>query len=56
MSVEIARTADDKKLGMSLADLKAFIAEADRAGIPDSALLAIRVGFKSQLHRIAVKG
>lgn len=56
MSVEIARTADDKKVGMSVADLRLFLAEVDRAGIPNEAVLQIRVGFKSQLHRIAVAG
>lgn len=52
MSVEIARLADDKKAGMTFGDLKLFLAEAERAGIPDHAPIKATVGFKQQLQRI----
>lgn len=56
MSIEIARVADDKKAGMSLGDVRAFLAEVDRAGIPDTALVGATVGFKQQLQKLKVSG
>lgn len=56
MSIEIARTADDKKVGMSLADVRAFLAEVDRAGIPNTAMVGAVVGFKAQLQKLKVTG
>jgi hypothetical protein len=56
VSIEIARTADDKKQGMTLADLRAFLAEVDRAGIPDTSVVKAAVGFKAQLQKVGVRG
>lgn len=54
--IEITRTADDPKAGMTLADLKAFLAELDRAGISDEAPIKASVGMKLQLQKIKAIG
>lgn len=54
--IEIARTATDKKAGMTLADLRAFLAEVDRAGLADASPIKATVGFKSQLQKLTAQG
>lgn len=56
MSVQIARTADDKKQGMSVGDVRLFLAEVDRAGLDDTAQVKAVVGFKMQLQKLAAEG
>lgn len=54
--IEIGRTADDMKAGMTIADLRAFLAEIDRTGLPDTTPVKGTVGFKSQLQKLKAAG
>lgn len=54
--IEIARTADDKRAGMTIIDLRLFLAEAARAGISDDAPIKAVVGFKMQLQKLSAQG
>jgi hypothetical protein len=54
--IELSRVADDKKAGMSLGDVRAFLDEADRAGLPDGSKVQAEVGFKAQLRKLKVQG
>lgn len=54
--MQLTQTAADKRAGMTLAELGRLVQEAHRAGLdPDTAVVAARVGFRSQLQELTVK-
>ncbi|UXE05173.1 hypothetical protein SEA_JAMUN_26 [Arthrobacter phage Jamun] len=55
MAVQITHNADTKD-GMSLEDLKAFVAETERAGVDTSQPVLVRVSISGKMNKITVGG
>lgn len=49
MPLFTSKTADDKKTGLTLGDLRQFIAEAERADIDPGTLVRATAGMRGQL-------
>lgn len=56
MNRTVTATPADKKTGLTLADLAAFIAEANKLGIPDDTKVYTTVGFRDQITKAEVTG
>lgn len=52
----VTHLADDRKAGMTLAELNQFIQEADRLGIDPRTPVMVRVGFHFNATAIEVQG
>lgn len=50
------RNADDKKEGMTLADLQEFIDDCYRLNLPIATRVTAYVGWKAQLQRVVATG
>jgi hypothetical protein len=53
--VTLGRAAEDKKAGMTLAEVAAFVQEAYRLDVDPTVTVAARVGFSGQLQSITTK-
>ena len=49
MPVTITYEANDKRQGMTLGELQAFLAEAQRAGLPTTSPVKVTTGWRSQI-------
>lgn len=45
---------ENRKAGMTLGEVRAFVAEADRAGITDTTIVWAGVGWRGQLQQVQV--
>lgn len=53
MAVKITRTATDKAKGLTLAEVRDLLGEADRVGLTDGRLRA-RMGFRGNLLQLEI--
>ncbi|MNL64752.1 hypothetical protein D3C87_1889990 [compost metagenome] len=54
--IQIARNAENTKLGMTLAELSQFVQEADRAGIDPRSPVFVLAGFSAQVKKLKTGG
>lgn len=53
--IQITQAADDRKAGMTLAELSRFLRQAVDAGLPMDTHLGAVVGFRGQLQQVSTK-
>jgi len=48
----VTREPRDRKRGMTLGEMRAFLAAADAVGVPDAAHLKANIGWRGQLTQL----